>query len=120
MARGQETGRHPNRQVSRDGLRMKSFGWFVPPNQQSSGGMASDVSDNPNNKPIMVGSQKASGGGYNSVMQTGDKSTVGQDSFKTRWGATRNAKKTVRQNYDPSKQHDPISDSIDPSVRRMK
>jgi hypothetical protein len=98
---------------------MKPFGWFVPPNQASSGVMQ-DISSNPNSKPIMVGSQKSSNGGYNSVMQTGDRSIVGDDSFKTRWGATRNAKKTVKYNYDPSNEHEPLSDHIDPSVRKFK
>ena len=77
------------------------------------------MSDNPNMFAISVGSQKAEGGGYKSVVQTGgtpkkpgEKEKVGYDIFKTRMGARRSAKNNVKQMFNPNTSHSPIEDEL--------
>jgi hypothetical protein len=126
MARGERSENHPNRQVGR---KVRSYGWHHMPSDVNSPApdtFLRDMADNPNAIPISVGSQKSDKGGYNSIIQYGgDKrnlvmSTTGNDAFRTRWGATRNAKKTVQYRYNPFNVHEPLADHIDPSVRKMR
>ena len=119
MARGKRTENHPNRQVGRN---MRSYGYGdVSGGRSTTGAMdvRHQMSDNPNMTAVSVGSQKAEGGGYQSVVQTGgDQWTphtiekVGYDTFKTKRGARRSAKKNVKQMFDPTKSHSPIEDEL--------
>lgn len=119
MARGEETGRHPNRQVSR---KMKSFGYGdVSGGRGVTGDMDTrhQMSDNPNMVPVRVGSQKSKTGGYQSVVETGGDNwrpdvteKVGYDTFRTRMGARRSAKKNVKQIFDPNVSHSPMEDEL--------
>ena len=119
MARGERSENHPNRQVGR---KMRSYGYGdVSGGRSTTSAMdfRHQMSDNPNMTAVSVGSQKAKGGGYQSVVQTGgDQWTphtiekVGYDTFKTRMGARRSAKKNVKQMFNPNTSHSPIEDEL--------
>lgn len=114
MARGEDTGRHPNRQVGR---KMKPYGWAGTPTPSDT--TMSQLGNDPNMHRVEVGSQKAHFGGYHSVLQTtknGETSepwtAVGHETFKTRMGAKRSAKKNVQYRFDSTKEHDPMKDEL--------
>jgi hypothetical protein len=97
MAGGDDTRFHPNRA----GTRTRSYGYVGTPSSNLPSG--SHMGDDPGLTPVEVGSTPATPQkGYFPVVskkEIGDTTIDTKNKKKTRWGATRQAKKNVRAGY---------------------
>lgn len=94
MAGGEDTRNHPNRSVTRT----KSYGYVGEPSKDMP--RNSQMKDDPGLTPVEVGSTPATPQkGYFPVVakkEIGDTTIYNNDKKRTRWGATRQAKKDVK------------------------
>jgi hypothetical protein len=110
MARGEDTGSDENRQGGRDAhsnRKMRNYGWVGPllPARVPAGGTANygDVSDNPDNRKIKIGSTP-NAEGHSPIVEfpegnaNGIKLITGTTNHKTKMGARRAAKDMVKNN----------------------
>jgi hypothetical protein len=103
MPRGLDTGKDPRRKVGRGNMR--KFGWIVPPTDGTPKfmDMESDVSDNPANRKVNIGSTP-NAEGHSPVVEfpegnaNGVKLITGDTNHKTKMGARRAAKGMVKNN----------------------
>lgn len=97
MAGGERTEFHPNRSVTRT----KPYGYVGKPSKDMP--PHSQMKDDPGLTPVEVGSTPATPQkGYFPVVvkkEIGDTTMYNNDKKRTRWGATRQAKKNVKAGY---------------------
>ena len=113
MAHGEDTSRHPGRQVGR----MRNFGWVGPPTDNTEGNTTgfANVSDNPDNRKVTIGSTPDEKTDYSGLWRTqghspvvgfpegnanGVKLITGTTNHKTKMGARRAAKRMVKDNSE--------------------
>jgi hypothetical protein len=111
--RSEVFGKGPRRQVGRGNMR--NFGWVGPPTDGTPNPMGSQVSDNPANRKVNIGSTPDPKTDYSGLWRTqghspvvefpegnanGVKLITGDTNHKTKMGARRAAKRMVRDNSE--------------------
>ncbi|CAB4185381.1 hypothetical protein UFOVP1130_42 [uncultured Caudovirales phage] len=106
MAGGRDSGRDPRRKVGRGNMR--NFGWMSSAPAPAGGMTMTEMSDNPANRRVDIGSKPDAerGKGHAPVVEFpagnehGVKRITGLTNHKTKMGARRAAKDMVRGNSD--------------------